>query len=218
LALTVPAAAMHSPGDGDAALKVLLTGGELTADRPVAVTTFPGFDVVQMRVAAPGRGHLSASYVADPSVPVTGDAFLQLKVGPPGASPSEVRGRIHGPAPAAITGSVCLPNRHAWIVGLEGGKAPLSLFSRSYDLPKPTGSAYPTSTAPPGSSATRPRHGRLRTTGAQGRAPTVWTTSAVDGPHRPRKATSFHVSPSKSHGSHRVRGALPTRAAKEARP
>jgi hypothetical protein len=165
LALTVPAATMPSPGDGDAAPKVLLTGGELTADRPVAVTTFPGFDVVHMRFAAPGRERLSASYVADPSVPVTGDAFLQLKVGPPGASCSRVPGRVHAPAPAAITESVCLPNRHAWIVGLEGGKAPLSLFSRSYDLPKPTGSAYPTSTAPPASSATRPRHGRLRTRG-----------------------------------------------------
>lgn len=50
------AAAMPSPGHGEAAPKVLLTGGELTADRPVAVTTFPCFDVVHMRFAAPGRG------------------------------------------------------------------------------------------------------------------------------------------------------------------
>jgi len=158
LALTLPAAAMPSPGDG---------------------------------VAAPGRGHLSASYVADPSVPVTGDAFLQLKVGPPGASPSGEPGRVHAPAPAAITGSVCLPNRYAWIVGLEGGKAPLSLFSRSYDLPKPTGSAYPTSTAPPASSATRPRHGRLRTTGHRGVRP-------PSGPHRPLRAATGPEKPQAS--------------------
>jgi hypothetical protein len=184
LALTVPAAATPSPGDGGADARVWLgtdsslpasvlpaevwrlnpdgrppwsgadtafpyqktqarsSEAELTADRPVAVTTFPGFDVVHVRFAARDGGRLLASYVADPPVPVTGDAFLQLEVGPPGASPSAMPRRIHAPAQAAITEIARLPNRRAWIVGLEGGKSPLSVFSGSYDLSQTAGSAY----------------------------------------------------------------------------
>lgn len=114
----------------------------MTADRPLAVTSFPGMDVVHLRFTSRrDSARLSASYVAGPPVPVAGDTFLQLEVGPTGASPQAMPRHLEAPTQAAITEIVPLPDRHTWIIGLDGPKRPLTTGSRSYGLPQATGSA-----------------------------------------------------------------------------
>lgn len=75
----------------------------LTEDRPVAVTSFPGFDVVHLRFETKRRGGLSAAYTTDPPVSVQGDAFLQLELGPASTGTQRMPRHLDAPASAALT-------------------------------------------------------------------------------------------------------------------
>lgn len=112
----------------------------LAAANPAAVTTFPGFDILHLRFSSKRRGRLSASYVTDPPVSVEGQAYLQIELGSPAVSHQRMPRKLNPPASAAITEIKRLPDVPTWIVGLDRDPAPLTLWSRTYDLPEAVGS------------------------------------------------------------------------------
>lgn len=114
----------------------------LTEDRPVAVTSFPDFDVIHVRFETKRRGGLSASYTTDPPVSVEGDAFLQLKLGSASTATERMPHHLEAPASAGLTELVRLPDAPTWLVGVDGDKAPLTHWSSSSDLPGFTGSTH----------------------------------------------------------------------------
>lgn len=116
--------------------------GRLAFDRPVGITSFPGFDVVQLRLdwrkqSAP----LSASYVEGPPVEIAGDAFLELRLPNTAADITGLPRRLDAPSEAAITEMVRVSDEDplTWIVGVDGGKAPLALWSATHEGPHFTG-------------------------------------------------------------------------------
>lgn len=145
---TLPLAADGLPWSAaDTAFPYRLSRGgasaeHLTEDRPVAVTSFPNFDVVHVRFETKHRGGLSADYTTHPSVPVKGDAFVRLELGPVSTSTQRMPRSVDAPASAALTELVRLPDAPTWIVGLDGDKAPLTLWSSTHDLPAFTGSTH----------------------------------------------------------------------------
>lgn len=123
---------------------------QLAMPLPMAVTSFPGFDVIQLRLDWHHQdARLSANYVTEPDVDIPGDTFLKLQLantttGPDTSDgPDAADGPDTPPPPepagvapqAAITEIVRVPadGSLTWIVGIDGGKAPLAHWSGDHD-------------------------------------------------------------------------------------
>lgn len=108
----------------------------------VGLTSFPGFDVVQLRLDWRKQSPaLSARYVQDPPVDVPGDAFLELRLPNTTAAVTGMPRRLEAPPDAAITEMVLVSEEDplTWIVGVEGGKGSLALWSGTHEGPHFTG-------------------------------------------------------------------------------
>jgi hypothetical protein len=116
---------------------------ELAATGSVAVTSLPGFDVVHIRLDGEQRGRLSAEYVDEPPVPVEGDAVLRIELHRSAADPVAAVRRLEAPSSAAVTEMVRVPETDTptWVVGIDGDKAALALWSRTYSSPELAGSS-----------------------------------------------------------------------------
>lgn len=135
---------------------------QLATSHPMAVTSFPGFDVIQLRLDWHQQdAHLTANYVTEPDLDIPGDAFLKLHLanttagpdtsdGPDAADgpdtptpthPSPPDAHLQAAPQAAITKIVRVPadDSLTWIVGIDGGKARLTHWSDDHDGPTFTG-------------------------------------------------------------------------------
>lgn len=134
---------------------------QLALPHPMAVTSFPGFDVIQLRLDWHQQdARLTANYVTEPGVDIPGNAFLKLHLanttaGPPtSGGPDAADGpdtptptqpspasHLRVPPQAAITEIARVPadDSLTWIVGIDGGKARLTHWSGDHDGPTFTG-------------------------------------------------------------------------------
>lgn len=109
---------------------------------PVTVTALPGMDTISFQLDWRKRpGDLSATYVQQPPVNVDGDAFVKIRLHHTAApqDPTLVPHRIEAPASAAITELVRIPDEESltWIVGVEGGQAPLAAWMDTFSSDRP---------------------------------------------------------------------------------
>lgn len=108
----------------------------------VGLTSFPAFDVVQLRLDWRKQSpELSARYVQGPPVEVAGDAFLELRMPNTTVAVTGMPRRLEAPPDAAITEIVLVSEEDplTWIIGVEGAKAPLALWSGTNEGPHFTG-------------------------------------------------------------------------------